>query len=132
MTTQDNQATNNQDTQKSALDKRLDAIGWGLFLIMIGGLWLLPEGMLPDGTWLIGMGVIILGLSAYRIFIGIRVSGFWTVIGILALGFGLSEVFYLDLPLIPILLILFGVSMIYKYFTKKEDAENNQQQSNSE
>jgi len=132
MTIQDNQATNNQDTQKSALDKRLDAIGWGLFLIMIGGLWLLPEGTLPDGTWLIGMGVIILGLSAYRIFIGIRVSGFWTVIGILALGFGLSEVFYLDLPIIPILLILFGVSMIYKYFTKKEDAENNQQQSNSE
>ncbi len=36
-----------QDAKKTALDKRLDSIGWGLFLIMIGGLWLAPEGLVP-------------------------------------------------------------------------------------
>ena len=90
---------------------------------MIGEFWLLPEGTLPDGTWLIGMGAIILGLNAYRIYIGIRFSGFWIVIGILALSFGLSEVFYLDLPIIPILFILFGVSIVFKHFTKKDNEE---------
>ena len=111
------------------MDKRLDAIGWGLFLIMIGGLWLLPEGTLPDGTWLIGMGLIILGLNAYRIYIGIKISGFWIVIGILALGSGLSEVFYLDLPIIPILLILFGGSIIFKHFRTKDNEEQKTEES---
>ncbi|MFC1501963.1 hypothetical protein ACFL6A_00955 [bacterium] len=45
------------------MEQRLDAIGWGLFLIMIGGLWMVPEGSLPEGTWLIGTEIIIFGLT---------------------------------------------------------------------
>jgi hypothetical protein len=28
---------------KEALNKRLEAIGWGLFLIIIGALWIIPD-----------------------------------------------------------------------------------------
>jgi hypothetical protein len=103
------------DTQKSALDKRLDALGWGLFLIMIGCLWLIPDESVPAGIWLIGTGLIILVLMGVRYMYGIKISGFWLVLGILALIFGISDFFGLGLPLLPILIIIIGVSIVVKH-----------------
>ena len=105
----------NQDAQRSALDKRLDSIGWGLFLVMIGGLWLMPDGWgIPEDTWLIGTGVIILALTVARFLNNITISGFWVVIGLLALASGLSDVFGLDVPVFAILLILIGAGIILR------------------
>ena len=110
----------NPGARKRALDKRLDAIGWGLFLIMIGGLWLAPEGAVPEGAWLIGVGVIILGLMAIRYLYGIKVNAFWLVLGLVALAFGISSVFGLDIPVLPILLIIIGVNIVLKPLLKKK------------
>ena len=120
MATPDDQPSGKQEAQKNVLDKRLDSIGWGLFLIMIGGLWLAPEGVVPEGTWLIGTGVIILGLMGIRYLYGIKVSSFWLVLGIVALAFGAGDVFGLDIPVFPILLIIIGASIILKPVLKKK------------
>ncbi|MGD8539624.1 MAG: hypothetical protein PVI66_12990 [Candidatus Aminicenantes bacterium] len=114
------QSTENQDLKKNVLDKRLDSIGWALFLIMIGGLWLAPEGTVPEGTWLIGTGIIILGLMAVRYLNGIRLSGFWLVLGIAALAFGISSVFGLNIPVLPILIIIIGLNIILKPLIQKK------------
>jgi len=106
--------------QKKALDKRLDSIGWGLFLVMIGGLWLAPEGMFPEGTWLIGTGLIIIVLTGIRSLYGIKVSGFWFVLGVIALAFGISDVFGLNIPVFPILIIIIGISIVFKPLFKKK------------
>ncbi len=113
MTEQDDQATSNQDTQKSALNKRLEAIGWGLFLIMIGGIWLAPGEWVPQGTWLIGAGLIMLGINGVRYLKGIKTSGLTVVLGILALFAGLGSLFGVK-PLVAILLILIGAGIILK------------------
>ncbi|UCE21195.1 MAG: hypothetical protein JSV46_02870 [Candidatus Aminicenantes bacterium] len=120
MTEQKEQTQSKQDAQKKVLDKRLDALGWGLFLIMIGCLWLIPEESVPEGTWLIGAGVIILGLIGIRFLYGIKISGVWLVIGVLALAFGISDFSGLNLPVLPILIILFGLSIILKPLLKKK------------
>ena len=120
MTIQETQAAKDRDVFKEALNKRLDAIGWGLFLIMLGGLWLAPEGMIPEGAWLIGTGLIILGLSAVRYLNGIEVSWFWIGLGILALGTGLSALLGVSLPVFPILLIIAGAATIVRIFFANE------------
>jgi len=114
------QPSDDQDPKKKALDQRLDAIGWGLFLVMIGGLWLAPEGMVPEGAWLIGTGVIILGMMCIRYFNGIDVNAFWLIVGVIALGFGISDVFGLDVPVLPILLIIIGAHILLKPLLKKK------------
>ena len=38
------------EDQKHNLNKRLEEIGWALFLIMIGVIWLMPVGRLPEDT----------------------------------------------------------------------------------
>jgi hypothetical protein len=82
---------------------------------MIGGLWLVAEEWgIPDGAWLVGTGLIILGLSAVRHLNDLKVSGFWLFLGALALGSGLAAIYGLDVPVFPILLVIAGAAILLK------------------
>jgi hypothetical protein len=109
-----------QDPQKIHLNKRLEAIAWGLFLIMIGGLWLMQDETVPEGAWLLGVGVIMLGLNGVRYLYGIKMSGFTIFLGIVALCMGIGALFGVDFPIFPILIILWGLSVVLEPFFKKK------------
>jgi hypothetical protein len=95
-----------------ALGKRLDEIGWALFLILTGVVWLFPETRVPPGTWLIATGVLLLGLNAIRAISRVTVSGFTTILGALALAAGLTALWGVHLPLVAICLILLGSGLL--------------------
>ena len=99
---------------KEALNRRLEAIGWGLFLIIIGALWLFPDKRVPGGTWLVAAGAIMLGVNAVRYLNGIKMSWPSLLLGLLAVLFGLGEFVGLDLPFVAILLIVFGAGIILR------------------
>lgn len=114
MTEQTSNSVSVKDPEKVALNKRLETIFWGLFLIMLGGQWLLPEDTLPNGLSSIGVGLIFLGLNAARYFNHLRMSGFTTFLGILSLVGGIGEMFLkMDLDG-AILLIVLGAYLILK------------------
>lgn len=50
-----------RDEAKAALNKRLEIIGWGLFLTMLGWFSFVPHEQVPKGYWSIGVGLIMLG-----------------------------------------------------------------------
>ena len=79
------------DPERAALNKRFESVGWGLFLIMLGGFMLIPETTISKGFWSIGIGLILLGLNAARYLNGIRMSGFTTFLGILSLLGGIAQ-----------------------------------------
>ncbi len=93
--------------------RRLDEIGWGIFLIMIGTIALVPS--VPQGTWLIGTGVLLLLLNAIRYRTQVGWSGFSTALGVLALMAGLSELIGIKLPLFAICLVVLGAAMVLKH-----------------
>ncbi len=97
---------------KHDLNRRLETTSWGLFLIMLGGFALLPA--VPEGTWLLGAGVIMLGLNAVRLVAGIRVSFFTVILGTVALLSGLGSVYGVNLPVGPLLIILIGLAIIVR------------------
>lgn len=99
---------------KIILNKRLEESGWGFFLLMIGTLMLLPREFVPEGTWLIGAGLILLGLNGIRYLNDIKVSRFTITLGFAAIGFGLATLFGLRLPLLAIFLSLVGLSIIVR------------------
>jgi len=92
--------------------KRLDEIGWGIFLIMFGTIVLIPS--VPQGAWLIGTGVLLLLLNGIRYKIQSEWSGFWVVLGVLALAAGFSELLGIKLPLFAICLVVLGLGMLLK------------------
>jgi hypothetical protein len=94
--------------------KRFEEIALALALIMTGALWLAPKAMFPEGTWLAGMGLILLGLNAARRIRGIKASGFGIGLGLVALAAGVGRVIGQDLPFVPALLIVLGVGLVVK------------------
>ena len=104
----------NIDLQKAALNKRMEAIAWGCFLIMIAGFMLVPKNQAPEGLWSIGVGVIMLGLNAARYFYKIKMSGFTTVLGILSIVGGLVQPFGVKNLEGAFLLLILGTYLIVK------------------
>lgn len=110
-----------QNPEKAALNKRLENIGWGLFLIMLGGFALVPDESVPKGLWSIGVGVIMLGLNVTRYFYKIKMSGFTTVLGILALLGGIAELLGFTSLEGGLLLIILGAYLLLKpWFEKRQ------------
>ena len=119
MTEEKNVPDNSQESEEKAEGKRLEGIGWALFLIMTGGLFLIPSHLVPPGTWLIGVGLIMLGLNAYGYSKGLKVNNFTILLGVLAIGFGLGSFLGVDFPIIPHLFIFLGAKIIYSVYKKQ-------------
>lgn len=117
-----NQLDVDDNTGKSAMNEQLEGIGWAALLIASGTIWLLPEAQVPRGSWLVAVGVILLGLNAVRAAYGIRLNGFSTGAGFLALLAGLSDFYQFKLPLFPIVLILIGAVLLMSALRAKGKA----------
>ncbi len=100
--------------------KRLDEIAMALVLIMTGVLWLAPKAMFPEGAWLVGAGLIVLGLNAARRILGIKTSGFGIIVGLIAFSAGIARIIGQELPLIPILLIILGAGLVVRAATGRQ------------
>jgi hypothetical protein len=107
------------DPDKAALNKRLETIAWGAFLIMLGGFMFVPEQIISGGWWPIGVGLIMLGLNAARYWQGLRMSGFTTFLGVLSVAGGVLELAGVDGADGAVLLIVLGAYLVLKpYFDK--------------
>ena len=107
--------------EKAAMNKRLESVGWGLFLIMLGGFMFIPDTTVSKGLWSIGIGLIFLGLNAARYFNGIRMSGFTTFLGILSLIGGIVQLLGWKSMDGAFFLIILGAYLILKpYFEKRQ------------
>ncbi len=92
------------------LASRIDAIGWGLLLLMTGILFLIPG--LPDGLWLVGLGVLVIGLNATRIYVGVAPDRVGLIFGAGAVVAGLAIMAGIDVPVFALLLIFWGMAII--------------------
>ena len=108
------------DPDKAALNKNLERIAWGAFLIMLGGFLFVPEQIIKGGWWSIGVGLIFLGLNAARYFNGLRMSGFTTFLGILSVIGGILDLVGMEGVNGAVLIIVLGAYLILKpYFEKR-------------
>lgn len=110
-----------KDPEKASLNKRLETVAWGMFLIMLGGFMLVPNTVVAKGFWSIGVGVIMLGLNTARYFYKIKMSGFTTFLGILSLLGGIAELLGMTSLQGALLLIILGAYLIVKpWFDKRQ------------
>ncbi|MBE9524658.1 MAG: hypothetical protein IMY76_06135 [Chloroflexi bacterium] len=107
------------DEEKSALNKRLESMAWGFFLIMLGGFMFVPEEIIKGGWWSIGVGLIMLALNASRYFNGLRMSGFTTFLGIISVIGGVLDLISTSNIDGAVLLIVLGAYLIVKPYLEK-------------
>jgi hypothetical protein len=99
-------------------NERLENIAWGLFLIIVGITFLGPEVDAPLGVWLMGAGMIMLGLNVARYFSGIKTSSFTIGLGSVALVAGVASA--LSVKIVGVLLMVIGASIVLRPFFEKE------------
>jgi len=111
----------NVDPEKAALNKNIERVAWGAFLIMLGGFMFVPEEIIKGGWWSIGVGLIFLGLNAARYFNGLRMSGFTTFLGILSvIGGTLDLVGMANINGAVLLIVLGGYIILKPFFEKRQ------------
>ena len=91
----------------------LDNVGWGLFLVMTGLLWLFAR-IVPSGSWLVGTGVILLALNGVRRVRGLAMNVFTVILGALALIAGIADLANVGFPLFAVALVVFGLAILAK------------------
>jgi hypothetical protein len=101
-----------QDRRKLALDGRLAGLFWALLFILTGTLLMFPDERIPHGSWLVGIGLILLTLNAVRLATGIPVRVLPTLLGALALAAGLGAYAGVTLPLFALTLVAIGASIV--------------------
>ncbi len=109
------------DPQKAALNKRLETVAWGCFLIMLGGFMFVPNEIVKGGWWSIGVGLIMLTLNATRYVNSLRMSGFTTALGIISIIGGVLDLAGISGIEGAILIIVLGGYLILKpYFEERQ------------
>lgn len=87
------------------LSQKITTLGWGLFFIWLGiFLWV----HFQTGYFLLGLGVLILGMQFARRHFDLPLEHFWVAVGILSIVGGFWDLIETELPLVPVLLILAG------------------------
>jgi hypothetical protein len=108
------------DPDKEALNKRLETMAWGLFLIMLGGFMFVPDQIIKGGWWSIGVGLIMLGLNAARYFNDLKMSGFTTFLGVISIIGGVLDLSGVDGADGAVLLIVLGGYLVLKPWFEKQ------------
>ena len=106
--------TTNADTTNRA--HRLDVLGWGIFFLMTGVLMLFPRP--PEGTWLVGLGVLLLGLAAARVALGLGFEWFGVILGSGALVAGFGTIAGVYIPVFALFLVACGLALIASVLSK--------------
>ncbi len=94
-------------------NEKLEKQGWGIFLIFIGLMIVAPEKYFPEGSFLLGTGIILLGLNYVRHIKKLRINKFTLFIGLVAFLSGLGNILGQDIDILPIILILWGLSLLF-------------------
>jgi hypothetical protein len=109
------------DPEKAALNKKLETIAWGAFLVMLGCFMFVPDEIIKGGWWSIGVGLIFLGLNAARYFNNLRMSGFTTLLGIVSIIGGVLDLAGMQGVNGAVLIVVLGGYLILKpYFEKQQ------------
>jgi hypothetical protein len=102
---------------RTTLERRVDGIGWGLFLIALGVIWLAPDDF-PDGAVMIAIGATLVGLTVVRWIVGVPASGFLGIVGLVLMTVGLGDA-GISLPLVPLVLLALGAGLVLRSLTAK-------------
>lgn len=108
---------------KHMLNLKLIKLSWALFLILVGGSWILESTNWINSTqeWALifaGSGGILLLLNGLRIIWKINISKFTIVLGTLGLLLGIAKYYALDISIWPALVLIVGIFMLLEVIRK--------------
>jgi len=103
--------------KKNDLISKLDAAGWGLFLIWLG---IVLLARAQASVALLGIGIIMLGVQLARMVLNLHLERFWLVAGLLFIVGALWQLADPGVSVVSILLIAAGLALILTRFLPRQ------------
>ena len=114
------------DTREKDINSRLDTIGWGVVLVIIGLSALAGAtsewSWFSEHGWMIAVGALFLGINLYRLTVDIPISWFTTLLGGFAVAGGVADLTGVDMPIGPAVLIVIGLAIVFSVWRRAEHA----------
>lgn len=110
----------NASKEKDIVNERMEDVAWALLFLMSGAILLVPGIPNPWGAWLVGTGLVLVGLNAVRYARGTRLNLFTTGLGIAAIVAGAGQFLGLDLSILALGLLVVGVLILVKPLTRRD------------
>ncbi len=98
-----------EDVDNRGLERKLEAIGWGLFFVWVGVAIIADVGW---GAGLIGVGLITLLGQAVRKYFGVKTGTFWILLGSFFVLGGLWVLLAIHLSFVPVLCVIAGLVLV--------------------
>ncbi len=107
-------------TEKTQTNKALDAIAWGIFIVILGAGWAVSAYYsIETGTYVaLGVGLILIALNVSRKALSIAISKFSLFIGMLALALAGSGIAGFEMPFVPTVIVLVGLFIVAEAMQK--------------
>ncbi|GEM_PF-1963734 len=102
------------DAEHRALDERLDIISWGVALVVLAIVFLIPGAQRP-WHFLVPFGLVFVAMSVVRKLIPTRRDTEGLILGVTVVVVGLLDLFGQDLqffPFFPTILVIVGIALI--------------------
>jgi hypothetical protein len=99
--------------RKRTVEAAVATCGWGFFFIWTGIALFAHVGW---GTGLLGVGIITLGAQVARKHFGLKLEGFWVVVGSFFVLGGVWRLLNVQLRLVPILCFVVGFALLVSVF----------------
>ncbi len=100
---------NNKTATENHAAKKLESLGWGTFIVWVGFCVLVGINF---NFSLFGIGIITLIFQYLRRMNNLELEGFWIIAGILFLAGSIWGFLGLEFPLVPIVIIIAGITII--------------------
>ena len=108
--------------ENADLGRRVDSGTLGVLLLLLGIGLILGIGW---GAGLIGVGLVLLGEQAVRRHLAVSFEWFWVGVGLVSVFYGVSMLFGANFSLVPIIIMVIGVSLLASAAKGKHKAEKN-------
>ena len=97
------------DIETRRTERRLTSASWGALLLWVGACFVIA---LSWGTALIGVAIIIWLTQALRVALKLGGEGLWVAVGLLFAAAGLWDLFEIQIPFVPVVLIATGAALL--------------------
>ena len=108
-----------QPSDQHERTRQIDSGAWAVFFIWIG---LVMLAGLRWASFLVGVGVLIVGAQAVRRQQGLKIEVSGVIVGLIILAAGVWDLVAVPLPLLPLILIVLGGYLLWKTFSPKTEA----------
>ena len=101
-------------------NRRIEHATWAIFLMFFGLMFILDEKYIPDGAWMLGIGILLILLNVLRYVQTLPISHFTAALGVLLMILGVGDYASYKVPTGALIVFIIGAFLLGNVLIKEK------------